>query len=412
MYRIFEELDDKFLRMYKGKEGKGSTASKKGFIKFLNALEANNDILVSDYFSTNEYVIIEKHECGHKIKIKPHRYCHTDGKCNICHGRQFLKGSNDIASTHPEFVKYFYYIEDTYNNRFNSNKTYKLKCPDCGCVKNMKLGNLVHQGFCCDCCSDGISYPEKVVCNVLRKLDIEYTKQYKFNGYKFKYNIITKDNKIIEIHGKQHYDKDMYGTCEEQHNIDLLKYDISVIHGYEYNKNFFIIDARESSIEWIKNSIINNKFFQMYDINKIDWEEIDSISSKSIKMEVINYWNENKPHNKKLTAADVDKIFNIGSSSTYLKWGNEKGLCSYNGKEEADKAHTKYHIYLVKPNGEKWFDEPMTINELSDITGISRKALMIRASGKLNTPLGVDEHAKRIKFDKKYKGSIVINCIY
>ena len=37
------------------------------------------------------------------------------------------------------------------------------------------INKLTHQGFSCDLCSDGISYPEKIMSSVLTKLNIEFT---------------------------------------------------------------------------------------------------------------------------------------------------------------------------------------------------------------------------------------------
>ena len=71
---------------------------------------------------------------------------------------------------------------------------------------------------------------------------------------------------IIEVHGIQHYwylnVKTIYNRMNvngrngiEEHENDLIKYDLAVLHGYEYNKNYFVIDSRKSNIDYIRNSI-------------------------------------------------------------------------------------------------------------------------------------------------------------
>ena len=68
------------------------------------------------------------------------------------------------------------------------------------------------------------------------------------------------------------------------------------------------------------------------------------------------------------------------------------------------KENGKYSLYLLKVNGEKWFDEAMGMEELVKATGISRTALM----NSLNKcePL---KGSRNAKYDPQYIGSQVVS---
>ncbi|WP_160686886.1 zinc-ribbon domain-containing protein [Clostridium sp. C2-6-12] len=100
--------------------------------------------------------------------------------CNFCctNPRKIIKGLNDISTTHPNLSKYFVYIKDSYKISKGSHKNVLLKCPECGYTKEMQEYNLVNKGFSCPICSDGISFPNKLMFIVLKKLEIGFENEY------------------------------------------------------------------------------------------------------------------------------------------------------------------------------------------------------------------------------------------
>ena len=329
---------------------------------------------------------------------------------NECNGMKYGKSGiviydyNDSATTNPELIKYFPNPEDAKKYTAHSRQKVPLKCPECGKEKWMMLDTLSRQGFSCDQCSDGISYPEKIMSLILSELNIKYQKQFKFDGFNYMYDFYLPEyNYIIEVHGKQHYNYSGFArTYEDEHENDMCKYDLAVLNGYEYNKNFFIIDARESNIEYLKSSIEQCKIFKQFELTIIDWGKMDKNAQKSLKIDICKYWNEHE----NLTLKDLGKVFGIRKTTItdYLNWGNKNGLCVYDGKEEKIKNYNQRSIFvfLIKENGEKWFDEPLSLMGLSRRTEIN------------NSALGKSLHKKRplsghaAKFDAKYIGSIVV----
>ena len=69
------------------------------------------------------------------------------------------------------------------------------------------------------------------------------------------------------------------------------------------------------------------------------------------------------------------------------------------------KRYSKHYslVYLIKPNGEKWFDKPMSQRELARQSGISYSAI-----NKLINNGNSLKPTNRAKYDPKYIGSYVV----
>ena len=266
--------------------------------------------------------------------------------CSCCAGKTIVKGINDIATTNPEMIKYFVDIEDIYTHSYCSGEKVLCKCPICGFKKEIIISSLYSQGFSCPQCSDGISYPEKVMNNLLNKLNINFIYQYtktntKWCG-KYKYDFyfeLNNEKYIIETHGLQHYKNgsfNNYCSLERQQENDKNKKELALKNGIK-EENYIVIDCRKSELEWIKNNIINSKLNEIFYLNNIDWIKIGQNSEKSLVKEVCNYWYlHNEINNEGLRTSDLSKIFkvNAGTVMNYLKKGTELGWCNYNAREE------------------------------------------------------------------------------
>lgn len=378
--------------------------------------------------NTNTRALYKCRICGKEHFIKNTAFKNNLQICeNNCNGNGYGRGTviigyNNLAITHPQLVKYFINKEDVYINTNGTTKKVETCCVHCNYKKEISISNLVRHGFGCNKCGDGISYPEKVIMNVLEILDIDFKFQFEFDDYKQQYRYdfyLTNSNTIIEVHGGQHY-KDRTGymrTYEEEHENDMIKYDIAVLHGYEYNKNYFVIDARYSNIEHMRNSIEQCKLFEKFDLSNIDWQDIDIQSQKSLKIEVCNYWKEQKTINKDLTTGDVAQYFNFDKTTIarYLKWGNENGFCDYDAKEESkiasSKTTNKRKKYWVSLGEAVYFINDKkevvcradSVEELSRLTGIN--AISLRRVLREKQPL---KAGNRSTYDKKYKGYCVV----
>ena len=349
-------------------------------------------------------------EKGHKWEARIDSRAGGNG-CPYCSNKKVLKGFNDIATTHPHLIKYFADIEDAYTHTYGSGKV-KMKCPECGHSKTMSISTLTHQGFSCDLCSDGISYPEKLMASILIRLNIEFIKQMSYDSGEHRYDFyLPQYNVILETHGGQHYtgwNKKEEDLLQQQEN-DRYKRELAIGNGI-LNENYHEIDCRHSSLEWCKPNIEKtlSNYIDMSILTDEDWKEVDLQAQKSLKIEVCKYWKENKEVNSELTTQQVAEVFGVNCVTVrrYLTWGNTSGLCAYNGQEEKkvnDKRRSTF-IYLIKPNGTKWFDEPMSLKEMERQTGISRRAI------KNNLDKGALKYHHSSKYDTKYIGSYIVSA--
>ena len=271
--------------------------------------------------------------------------------CKVCRGRKVVEGINDIATTHPWMIKYFKNPEEAKHITYNSNKKTDMLCPDCKKFEKKMSPNILYRnGIGCSFCNDGISYPEKFIANFLYELNIDFITQLSKTNFKwcdcYRYDFYIPDyNIIIEVHGIQHYEDSFVGinsknrkikTLKEEQQNDKIKQELALKNGI---KNYIILDCRESTLEWIKNSIINSNLQEIFDVNfdNINWDKIAFNSLKSNVLIACKLWNENEY----FTTEDIGKILHLSSSTIlkYLKKGNEAGFCVYNatiGKHRRD----------------------------------------------------------------------------
>lgn len=250
-----------------------------------------------------------------------------------CHGvgqdtNQFIVGVNDLATTHPHLDIYFVNKEEMTSLKASSNKHVKLKCPNCGYVKEMLVYNLTNRGFVCPCCSDGFPTPEKFVANVLYNLGIEFKKEFRLGDNKRYDFYIPSLNTIIEAHGKQHYTgsfRHLNGKdLEYEQNNDRDKREKAIASGIEH---YIELDCSKSYFSFLKDSIHNSPLRDFLELDKVNWEEVQQRMASSLMLEVIEYFN----NNLNATVVEIANHFQIGKTSVtrYLKKGTELGLCDY-----------------------------------------------------------------------------------
>ena len=197
-----------------------------------------------------------------------------EGKgCSCCSKRVVVRGINDISTTDSWMVELFENEKDAYENTYQSEKYKNFECPDCGRIIKRRISDTykIHGVGCI--CSDGKSYPEKFMNNVLIQLKLNVINQYNKSYAKwcknYLYDFYLPDyNIIIETHGEQHYKKSQFRrTIEEQKNIDKDKKELALKNNIS---SYIEIDCRESSINWIRNSILNSDINKKFDLSKVD----------------------------------------------------------------------------------------------------------------------------------------------
>ena len=153
-----------------------------------------------------------------------------------------------------------------------------------------------------DYCSESLSgsYPERLMNSLLTLLKVDFAREQTFewstNVKDDKGHISTKRydfyipsvSAIIEVHGAQHYEGgfEYLGgrTLEEEQANDLQKEYIAKENGI---KHYIVINALSSTLSFIKESIMSNKDFNLlFDIKKIDWNEVDAGTVAKVKKDI------------------------------------------------------------------------------------------------------------------------------
>lgn len=325
---------------------KGARSNQINFEKKLFDKRGNEYALISEYISSNIKVWVRHNspKCKfHKYQVTPNALIsnnHATG-CPVCAHKQVVSGVNDVATTRPDLAKYLYNEEDKFLYSYSNSKKRKMKCIHCGYIKNMSLNQLDSHGFNCPRCSDNVSYPEKFMMGVLEELNIAYETQYSPQWISpRKYDFYMKDlNMIIETHGYQHYKNNAFKSLggrslEQEQANDKLKRETALANGI---KHYIELDCRESSMNFIKKSIKSSELLYLININNVNWKKCNSFATSYSIKPICDYWKNKK---KDETTTDLTNIFKLdrGTIAKYLKYGTELGWCTYNPKEEREKA--------------------------------------------------------------------------
>lgn len=210
-----------------------------------------------------------------------------------------------------------------------STKKFYYMCPNCG-YENFKSAKSIYEnGIICDRCSDNISYPEKIMFNILSQLKINFEREYCPNWIKpRRYDFYLLDYKIIiEMdgglgHGNQ---DNKYSTIKEQIEIDNYKDKMALKHGLYVIR----INSLESNIDYIKENICKSNLQYIFDLSNIDWVKADISSSKSVMMEICNLWNKGYDMNAICKTVKLSRNRVI----LWLKKCAKYNMCDYNPKE-------------------------------------------------------------------------------
>ena len=267
--------------------------------------------------------------------------------CNQC---------NKIIITHPYIIKDLVNKEDAYKYSYGTSKKLAMKCFDCGFEKKMFVFDFIKDGFGCPRCSDGKSYPEKFVFNMLEQItklnkikEFETEKRFDWLIYEFRdelrrgkldgYFEVNSKAYVIEMDGGFHEkDNKMSGqTKEESKFIDDEKDRLCEEHGIEVIR----IRSVKSELEHIKNNIIQSILPKILNFKEsdIDWLKCHEAGVRNLVKVICNMWREGT-----IDTLEISNKVKIGRNTAvrYLNQGAELGWCNYNGREESKKNYMSH----------------------------------------------------------------------
>ena len=273
--------------------------------------------------------------------------------CPYCDRRLVFVGETDMWTTNPELAHMLENLDDGYKYLATSSKRVNFVCPKCGSVIKDKIINNVRMfGLSCGNCSDGMSFCEKFVYELLLQLNCEFIHDRTIcwsEGKRYDF-YIPKLNMIIETHGLQHYEDSFtrYSgrdarTAEEERQNDKYKKDLALFNGIEH---YIQLDCKVSDCDYIKNSIENSKLVELFDLSVVDWDKCLQATFNSNVVLCANLWNDGMKSTR-----DIANFTGIDISSVipYLKKAAKIGLCDYVKNYNQNKSKYK-KILCVETN--------------------------------------------------------------
>ena len=287
--------------------------------------EVNPLISTNTYYNGNGTIMDCICSKGHKYQTKAYNLIYNKNGCPICNGKKVYIGYTDMWSTNPEQASLLLHKEDGYKYTQCSGQNVWWVCPCCGEHLYKKISNVYTKGLSCNKCSDGISFPNRFMYNLLKQMDINFYSESTIDGKNYRYDFyIPHINIIIEMQGKQHYDgwNSKRITKKQIQENDKLKREYAIHNGVSL---YIEIDCKESNKNYIKNSIINSELNNYFNFNNIDWNKCCLDSVKSFVYISAEYYN------KGMSTSDISVKLGF-SSSTIVRWlklANELNLCNW-----------------------------------------------------------------------------------
>lgn len=252
-------------------------------------------------------------------------------------------GCNDLWTVKPRVAEMLVNPEEGFIYKAKSNKHALFKCPKCHKIVGQKIISSVSllDHVSCPYCSDGVSYPNKFMANILDCLNINYKIEHNFDWCNFpsyynqkkiisgKYDFVIEDMKlIIEMdgglgHGNKIHSKSNK-TLEETVYYDKQKDILAINHGYTIvridcnytNSNLRFTYCKDNVIKSISN---------YFNLSSIDWNEIDKKCQNSNVIKCIDlYKNGYSP-------IEISKILKCDYTTIikYLHKGEELHMCKF-----------------------------------------------------------------------------------
>lgn len=358
----------------------------KGIIQFKKEVY---DLVGDEYEVTGEYINYStplhfihhaENNINHEFDMAPAVF-KRGARCYCCNSiNKVIIGYNDLWTTHPSLCEHLLDKNDGFIHSKSYKKLLNWVCPNCGKVFEQAVSNVIrNNGLSCHYCSDGISYPNKFIYNLLNefKNDLDYLEReyspdwcvFKDTKARGKYDLffIYKLQKyIVEMDGGFHYkeynnvvpleyikardiEKEKLAT---EHNIVLIRIDCN----YTYPENRF---------NYITNNIMNSYLASLFELSNINFEEINRKCENSVVIETGDLWNNG------FTISEIKEKLNLGLTTirSYLLRCNDLGYTNYNPVDSFNRSVGTKVKYLVTG---KIYN---TIEKAHEDTGVAKNTI-------------------------------------
>ena len=271
---------------------------------------------------------------GHIWSSTPHEILAGYG-CPFCAGNAVLKGYNDLWTTNPEIAQMLKNPSIGYEISRGSNREVDWLCPNCNTVKTSSPHQVFEHGIACPRCSDGISYPNRLVVALLSQLHIdgfirEWSPEWVGRCRYDVYFIHNNQEYIVEMDGGLgHGGLDISTQERDVRGLerDIFKDEQASLHNIEV----IHIDCRyeqkniHNRFKYIKDSILDSRLSHLFDLSVVDWDRCNKEATKSMHMIAARQYDAGKG------IKEISEELHVHYSTVYnwLKRLGSEGLCSY-----------------------------------------------------------------------------------
>lgn len=325
--------------------------------------------------------------CG-SIDTKNVSNFHRTG-CRICSNQRVVRGINDMWTTAPDIAKLLANKEDGYLYTKSSSKKVDWICPFCKkIIKDISIRQVTSQKLSCPFCSDGISYPNRIMIHILSELNVEFIREFSPKWVKnYRYDFyIPNSNIIIEMDGG--YGHGYRGTKEHRQfdrMIDNIKDDLAS----EQKLKVIRIDCNYPSLQqrgyYIVNNILNSQLISFLDLVNLNFEKIIEICDKDNHILMASKMYENGKDIQ--TIANEMQVHPV-TISRYLMKGNILKLCEYTPRK---RKNINYSFNTKKVEIINEFGKSKIVQSVSDAakqTNVHRSSVSRCLNGKINSCKG------------------------
>lgn len=326
--------------------------NKNDFIKEVLLIHPNIKI-IGEYKRVKSRLLVKCLKCGGEWNPIAQTLLMGYG-CPYCSNQKILVGFNDMWTTNPDLAKLLANPEDGYKHFQGSNKKINFKCPDCGTIiKNKSIANVKNFGLSCNKCSDGVSYPNKIMYNILSQLGIDFIAEYSPKWLKPKrfdfYFEINKNKYVVEMDGAMGHGRfNSLSKVSPEESIAIDRYKDAM--ALQHNVKIIRIDCLEPELNYIKENIYKSNLNTILDLNNINWLECHKLSLNSYVKTACELWNTNK-----YTIKEIAKILKLHSATivNYLKKGNRINWCVYDSEKERIKNLKNMTLKSIQATSKK-----------------------------------------------------------
>lgn len=199
-------------------------------------------------------------KCGRVNTKEVANFLRQKYDCSFCEGQKESKDTD-------YFLKE---LSEKHGNKFsllteyvNASTPIRIKCNNCGFIRNIKPNSLLSSGFCPKCDKKN-SIGETKIIHFLEQNNISYIPQMYFSNWQIGIHYfdfyIPKYNLVLEFHGKQHYEFNEYfhKTQEEfiyRQQKDKIKKETALQNNLNYvSIKYDLINELDSVLKYIFNS--------------------------------------------------------------------------------------------------------------------------------------------------------------